>query len=60
MPARGNATPHLIQENSIMDFEDNWAYPWPTSMFDPVLKIILRPSHGREPEKGGCLFRSLL
>jgi len=55
MPARDNAAPHLIQESSMV-FEDNWAYPWPTSMYDPVLKIILRPSHGREPEKGDASF----
>jgi len=39
-----------------MIFEDNWAYPWPTIMYDPVLKIILRPSHGREAEKGDASF----
>ncbi|MET3845236.1 hypothetical protein [Bradyrhizobium sp. OAE829] len=39
-----------------MVFEDNWAYPWPTSMYDPVLKIILRPSHGREPEPNDVSF----
>src|SRR4051812_28540693 len=55
MPARDNAAPHLIQESSMI-FEDNWAYPWPTSMYDPVVKIILRPSHGREPEKGDASF----
>lgn len=41
-----------------MDFEDNWAYPWPTSMYDPVLKIILRPSHGREAEPHNASFAS--
>lgn len=44
------------QDDSIMEFEDNWAYPWPTIMYDPVLKIILRPSHGREPEPHDTSF----
>lgn len=39
-----------------MDFENNWAYPWPRSMYEPVLKIILRPSHGSQPEPNDVSF----
>jgi hypothetical protein len=51
-----NGAPHLIEENSGMVFEDNWAYPWPNWMYEPVLKLILQTSHGREPEWGDASF----
>jgi hypothetical protein len=40
-----------------VDFEDNWAYPWPSLMYEPVLKIRLQPSHGREPEPHDLSFK---
>jgi hypothetical protein len=42
--------------NRSMIFEDNWAYPWPYRMYDPVLKIVLQPSHGKEPEPNVVSF----
>src|SRR5215831_20294479 len=42
--------------NRSMVFEDNWAYPWPYMMYDPVLKIILQPRHGKEMESNVVSF----
>jgi hypothetical protein len=39
-----------------MDFEDNWAYPWPRCMYEPVLKITMHPSHGPQPEPHDVSF----
>jgi hypothetical protein len=40
-----------------MQFENNWVYPWPTDMYDPVLKVHLQyATGGPQPEADDVSF----